>query len=242
MIQKTTAIILNIRKHTDRFNVLTVFSRHHGRLVFLSPAGSGKSARLAQSRLQPLSVIDIEFNHKQDFELQKLRSFSLHNVWGEIYFNPLKQAITIFLSEFLYKFLNASQPDEKIWNFIYYSLSYFDSLQSHISDFHIIFLVSLIRFSGIMPDIDNYSPGDFFDMRSGSFTDFPPLHSDCLQKDETAFAVKLMRLNYSTMHILRLNGGARLSIIENILKYYAIHFPGTSNLKSLPILHTLFHT
>lgn len=264
MTEKLTAIVLDITRHNDKLNVITLYTRSRGRLSFLSPAGAGKNGRLRQARLQPLAVIEADINFRNSSELQRLGSFSLHNVWRDLYFNPIKQLMTLFLSEFLNKLLRATMPDENLWDFIYKSLTLLDNMQTGIGNFHITFLSSLLPFVGIQPDHTQYMPGFLFDMQSGTFrrdnlyfensllknhvsesNSYIPGHtsdhSAILTGEEARFAATLCRLNFSNMRALRLSGQQRVNILQRLLQYYSFHFPGSGNLKSLDIIHELFH-
>lgn len=240
MIEKFTAIVLDITRHNDRHNIVTVFTRERGRVVFLSPCGSGKSGKMRQSRLQPLAVIEGDMRFSQTAELQKLGSFSLHEVWTDIYFNPIKQMIALFLSEFLNRLLRASMPDPDMWDYIESSLRLFDGMHTGVADFHISFMASLLPFAGIQPDASEYKPGMVFDMRAGVFADRLPPHPDYLQGDEARFASIVSRINFANVRALRLNSESRRRILGKLLSYYSIHYPGTANLRSLAVIGDVF--
>ncbi len=240
MTEKFKAIILDITRHTDKHNIVTVFSRTRGRIVFLSPCGSGRAGKIRQSRLQPLALIEGEMRFNHTAELQKLGAFALHDVWMDLYFHPVKRMMVLFLSEFLNKLLNASMPDENMWDFMADSLRLLDGMTHGISDFHIAFMASLLPFTGIQPDASQFEPGMMLDMRAGSFTDTVPPHNDYLKGEEARFAAVLSRVDFVSIKALHLNGELRRRILTRLLTYYAIHFPGTANLKSLPVLQDLF--
>lgn len=240
MTEKFQGIVLDIVRHSDRHNIVTLFTRSRGRVTFLSPAGGGKTSRLRQSRLMPLAVIEGDYNFRSNAELQKLGSFSMHRVWSDIYFHPVKRLIAIFLSEFLNRLLRATMPDESLWDYIVGSLMLLDGMKKGIADFHIIFLSSLLPFMGIQPDHAQYSRGKVLDMQAGMFTERLPAHGDVLQGNDARLAAVLCRVNFSNTRALRLNGELRGRILEVLLRYYGIHYPGTSALKSLEVIHEIF--
>lgn len=240
MTEKITGIILDITRHSDRLSIVTLYTRTRGRLSFLSPIGGGKAGRLRQSRLQPLSVIEADINFKPVAELQRLGSFSLHEVWSDIYFDPVKRLISLFLSEFLNRLLKATMPDELMWDYICDSLRLFDRMKSGTADFHITFLSSLLPFAGIQPDGSEYRAGMIFDMRAGTFSNSLPSHNEYLRGEEARFASLLCRLDFSNVRALHLNGKLRNRILDGMLHYYAIHYPGTSTLKSLDVIREIF--
>lgn len=240
MTEKFKAIILDITRHTDKHNIVTVFSRTRGRIVFLSPCGGGKVGKVRQSRLQPLAVIEGEMRFNQTAELQKLGAFVLHEVWTDLYFHPVKRMIVLFLSEFLNKLLRASMPDENMWDYMVTSFRLLDGMTHGIADFHIAFMASLLPFTGIQPDASQFESGMVLDMRAGSFTDTVPPHGDYLKEEEARFAALLSRVDFVSIKALHLNGEVRRKILTRLLTYYAIHFPGTANLKSLSVLQEIF--
>ena len=240
MTEKITGIVIDITRHSDKLSIVTLFTRTRGRLSFISPSGAGKAGRMRQTRLQPLAVIEADINFKPTSELQRLGNFNLSEVWTDLYFDPVKRTMALFLTEFLNRLLRATMPDENLWDYLLNSLRLFDRLRDGVADFHIAFLSSLLPFAGIQPDPSDYSEGAFFDMQAGRFSKIHPPHNDALSGEEARWAATLSRINFSNVRALRLNGGLRHNILEGILRYYAIHFPGTSNLKSLPVLHEIF--
>lgn len=242
MTEKFNGIVLDIRKHSDRHNIVTLFTRRHGRVSFLSSASGGKAGKIRTARLQPLAVIEGDMNFKPNSELQKLGSFSLSVVWNELYFHPVKQVVTLFLSEFLNRLLRASMPDENLWDYIVNSLTLFDRMESGIADFHIAFMASLLSFMGIQPDYSQYHKGYVFDLRSGMFAASMPSHPDFLSPQDAGVAALLCRLNFSNVRILRLDSNTRNAIVHGLLRYYGIHYPGSASLKSLDVIHDIFHS
>lgn len=242
MTEKFKGIVLDLTRHSDSHNIVTLYTPSRGRVAFLSAAGSSKAARLRAARLQPLSVIEGDFNFKPNAELQRLGTFALSEVWTDIYANPVKQLLCLFISEFLNRLLRASMPDQSLWDYVHGSLRFLDTMDSRLNDFHIVFLSSLLPFAGIQPDGADYSPGKYFDMQGGVFTESVPRHRDWLGGDEARFASLLGRINFANMRTLRLKSAERARALEALLHYYGLHFPGVSNLKSLQVIREIFHS
>ena len=240
MAEKIEGIVLNVRKYNDRNNIVTLFTRERGRLSFISPTGSGKVSNVRRARLQPLSVVSTDLNFKATAELQRLGSLSSSEIWTDIYFHPAKRVLTLFISEFLYRLLNASMPDKGLYEFLINSFRLLDGMREGIADFHIPFLVSLLSFSGIQPDITNYKAGYVFDFASGSFAGKEVATGPFLKEEEAKAVTFVMRLNFANMKKLRLTSVNRRQILYGLLNYYSFHFPGLGNLKSPDILREVF--
>lgn len=240
MREKIRGIVISIVRHTEKINIVSLYTRERGRLSFLSPRGSGKAGKLRDARLLPMAVIESDINFNPNKELQRLGSFSLLSVWNDIYFHPMKRDITLFISEFLNRLLLASMADPKLWDYVYNTFKLLDRSETRLADFHIVFLLSLLSFTGIRPDIRSYHPGEVFDMRTGSFSSRIPLHNDWINPEDSEKILFLCRLNFSNIKALKLTNSQRKNILNYLLKYYEIHYPGTSSLKSLDILSELY--
>ncbi len=57
---------------------------------------------------------------------------------------------------------------------------------------------------------------------------------------KTSFLPTLMRINFANARFFRFSGKERSELIDHILKYYGLHFPGSDNLKSLEIMKEIF--
>lgn len=239
-MERIAGIVLDVKKHNDRNNIVTLYTRSRGRMTFVSPVGTGRSAAARYARLLPLSAIETDVNVRAGQELQRLGAVAPLAVWHDIYSNPAKQAIALFLSEFLNRLLRESAPDERMWDFIFNSIRLLDNMEKATANFHLAFLISLMPYSGIFPDTSGYEEGDSFDMRSASFEAFLPAHGDCLTGDEARAVVTLSRMTFYNARLFRLTPPQRTRALRQILKYYSIHYPGTSQLKSLDILTEIF--
>lgn len=242
MNEKFRGIVIDVTRYNEKTDIVTLFTLKRGRVSFVSPRGSGKSGKVRQSRLLPLAVLEGEMNFRDGRELQTLGQFSLSDVRSDIYFNPVKTMLAMFVSEFLNKLLRAAMPDAPLWHYIEESISLLDRMDRGLGNFHIVFLASLLPFAGIQPDGTQWEEGWYFDMQSGVFTESRPLHRDWLCGEEAAFASKLCRMDFSNSRVLRLDSEARNRILNGLLHYYGIHYPGADNLKSLSVIREVFHT
>ena len=239
-IEKVIGIVTDVVRHSDRHNVVTLFTRDHGRVALLSSTGSGKTARLRNAALMPLSVIsaDINFNHTRD--LQFLGKFAREVLWKDLYFNPVKSAVGIFLAEFLNAYLRESPPDRHVWEFVVRAVAQLDSCRKGIANFHIAFLIDFLSFAGIRPDLTEWSDDCWFDMQGGTMSIFPPPHRNVLTPAQARILPLLSRLNLRTSGVYRFNASERRELLRGLLNYYSLHFPGLATLKSPAVLAEVF--
>lgn len=235
MGEKIRGIVVDVRRHNDNTDVVTLFTPKLGRISFLSAASASKAGKMRRARLQPLAIINTEIKYNPNKELHRLGAFSLETVWTGLYSHPHKQLIVMFVAEFLNRLLRASMPDENLWEFIGNSIAYFDKQQRGVNDFTVAFLASLLPFAGIQPDGREYRPGYYFDMQEGRFSEERPSHPDYLEGREAAFAALLTRINFTNIKVLKLQTSQRSQIIRGLLRYYSIHFPGVAMMKTFPL-------
>ncbi len=245
MKQHISGIVLGTVRHSDRHNVTNVYTRERGRMAFLSPAGSSKSSRQTAARLQPLSIIEAEANISPTRELHILSAILPIKVWKTLYYDPFKSSVVMFLSEFLTKLLREAPSEPRLWDFIANSMSILDATDNRIAtaNFHITFLISLSFMMGIQPDVSEYGDGMEFDMKSGTMAyPFSAISHNGIRLDayKTSFLPTILRINFANARFFRFSGKERSELLDHILKYYGLHFPGSDNLKSLEIMKEIF--
>ncbi|MDE6380208.1 MAG: DNA repair protein RecO C-terminal domain-containing protein [Muribaculaceae bacterium] len=246
MKEKITGIVLATVRHSDRHNVTGIYTRERGRIAFLTPAGSSRQSRQTAACFQPLSIIEAQVSINPTRELHIPSTVARGEIWRTIYYEPMKMTIVMFLSEFLNRLLHDSPAEPTLWDFIMQSIRLLDATddETSIANFHIAFLIGLMRLTGIYPDLEGYAEGMEFDMKSGRMALPFSLQGGTrglrIDAERSKALPTLMRINYANSRRFRLNGHERSEILDNILRYYGCHFPGSDRLKSLEILKELF--
>lgn len=239
-IEKINCIVTDLTKHSDRHNVVTVFTRERGKVSLLASAGNGKTARIRNAALMPLSVISADINFSSTRELQFLGRFSRPILWKDIYFNPVKSAVALFLSEFLNVYLRQSPPDERLWDFIVVAIDTLDKTGSGIANFHLAFLIEFLSYAGIRPDLTDWRPDAWFDLQGGAMTIFPPAHRNYIEPSRVGILPILARMNLRTARVFHFSATQRRQLLQTLLHYYSLHFPGMGSLKSPEVLAEVF--
>lgn len=240
MQQKIRGIVLQTVRHNDRHNIVTLYTESHGRVAFLSPASSGKAGRLRNAMLSPLAVVEADVRFSATRDLQYLGSVSTPEAWRNLYFDPDKISMTFFLTDLLTALLRTAPPDKSLFTFLRNAVAMLDALRRGVANFHICFLLRLLPFMGIGPDYESYRPGTVFNMREGTFDDRTPDHHDYLPVAESALIPLFSRMTFDNLHAFQLSVGDRRRILTILMRYYSLHLPVPSRLKSLEILTELY--
>ena len=129
------------------------------------------------------------------------------------------------------------ESDSKIFNFIKESLIWFENSEK-FSNFHILFLIYLTNFLGILPE-KNTNNYPFFDIENGNFTSTSN-SSNCIDGKVIEDFSLILGTKFDYLNEVLTNVNQRRNMIDLILKYYQIHVPGFKIPKSIGILNDLF--
>lgn len=248
MLVKTEAIVLHSFKYGETRMVVDVFSRETGRLSLIATLPKTQKGRLKKQYFQPMTLLEITFDHRQRVQLQQLKDARLLAAWISIPFTPEKLALSLFTAEFLYHALRSEQQNEPLFAYICDSLQWLDAVEADYANFHLTFLMRLSRFLGFFPNLKeagnrSQESGELlFDLREGRFCTEVPLHKDFLKPSEASLIQLMMRMDFPTMHLYKLSRHDRNRIVEVLLQYYRLHIPQFPELKSLGVLQELWST
>lgn len=245
--EKIKGIVIGSLRHNDRHNIVTMLTESRGRMAFLSPVAKGKGAGNARNaRLAPLAFVETEVNFNATRDLQFLGVVRPLKVWRTIYFDPDKISMTFFMEDILTQLLRTSPPDEALFGYVAEAVAALDDADTvhlgrqAVANFHICFMIGLLPFLGIEPDLSDYERGDYFDMRAGGFVAGMPLHRDFIGAERCGGLLKLARMRFGNMRAFRMSGEQRVEIVQELARYYAIHLPVPTRIKSLDVLSEIY--
>ncbi len=239
MYERIDCIALRLVKHSDRSSILSAYTRQRGRMSFLVPAGNGKEAARRRAVLMPGSRFSCVANIREGNQIPNMRDVMPR---GEVnvFPDPVKSATTLFIADFMNTLLREQLPDELMFEYCDSMLAFHDSSTKGIANFHLLFMIRMMHFAGIEPDVSTYSPGYLFDMVDGVFRDSAPLHGKYLERHEAQAVANLLRMNHRNMSRWKLSASQRNQILDRLIEYYSLHFSSLRSMKSLDVLRSLF--
>lgn len=146
MKQTTDAIVLGLRKHSDKMSVLHVYSRSEGRLALQLYGAHGKHK--VRAAYQPLSVVEITYDAQPTRPMAAIASIDPVFLPEQVYGDIRKQTVSLFVTEVLMLTLTHPMRDEQTYEFI-------DSFVHELNDtstpenMHISFMLRLGELLGI---------------------------------------------------------------------------------------------
>jgi DNA repair protein RecO (recombination protein O) len=239
MVEKFDGIVLRTQKYSDSLMVADMYTRSRGRLSFLVPVSHSRRSKVRSVLFQPLSMLSLTASYKKG-SMSRVQEVQPYSMLLSVQSDAVKSSIALYLSELLAYSLRESGEDEALFNFLDRSFTLLDTLEAGYSDFHLVFMVQLLRYLGIYPNLDGFTQHSYIDLQQGCAVSVHPLHGNFLMPADAAPFVGLLRTGYENMHLLSLNRELRGKYLATLITYYRLHIPDFPKLKSLDVLRELF--
>ena len=240
MLVKTHAIVLRSLKYGDNQLITDLLTEAFGRVSFVSSIPRTQKAKIKKQLFQPLTLLEIEFDHRPNARLQRLRDARMTYPFTSIPYSEAKLAIALFVAEFLSHATRDEQQNVSLYKYVETSVRWLDGAQHALANFHLAFMIRLSRFLGFYPNLDDYTRGCLFDLRSGCFVASIPMHNDYLQPDDAAQMANLMRITPQTMHLFGFSHHERNRCTQLAINFYRLHIPSFPELKSFDVLRAVY--
>ncbi|MBQ3730715.1 MAG: DNA repair protein RecO, partial [Muribaculaceae bacterium] len=240
MYEKLRGIVLNTIRYSDKHNIVHIYTDVHGLMSFAVPLGKTQAARMRNALLMPLSLVDMEAATRHGRELAVMREVRRNYPLATIYGDPVKNAIALFISELLAHVIQEPEGNEPLFRYIEQSVQLLEQMPGQVANFHICFLYHLGAHLGIMPNLETYRKGRWFDMTDGVFTTAAVGGHAMLQPQEAQVIYLLSRMTFSNMAVFRFNREERNRMLDVIINYYRLHNAAIGTLRSPDILKQLF--
>lgn len=236
---KTTGIVLHTLKHKDATTIVTLYTREFGRVSYLVYGINKKRALCRPAHLQALSILELDVLHNSKKNIHQIKDLHAAYTFKGIPYDPIKNAVALFIAELLYRSLKQREPDDTVFLFLENAIQQLDCCESGISNFHLVFMLKLSLFLGFAPNMEEQN-GVYFDLMNGVFLSNKPLHPHFLPEETTVDFTALLCLDFSTLDQLLIGRQKRVKLLEGLVAYYRLHIPEFQGLHSLAVLQTLF--
>ncbi|MFM2212888.1 MAG: repair protein RecO [Bacteroidota bacterium] len=236
MLVKTKAIVISSLKFQEKSLIVKCLTLSDGlKSYFVPNAFAAKKSNQKIAYFQPLTVLEIEANHKNKGTLEHFKEIKLAHAYQSISTNILKSTIVMFLSEIMHHSIHEEEKNEDLFLFLESALLWLDA-HEEVANFHLILLVEMSKFLGFYPDTSN-SEYPFFEKNEGIF--IPQQSISCLNEQETHLFKRLLEVKFDSDQKI-FAGIERQALLKILLSYYAIHLDGFKNPKSLEVLKEVF--
>ena len=215
MDHHTRLIILKTTKIGERSLVLHALSPDWGRRSFIASVPKGGGMAL----FQPLSVLDAEIKENPRSDLWRVHALSASHPLTGIRTSAAKNAMTLFMSEVLYRTIRDGAREEGLFEWCERSILTLDALEGDYANFHLRFLLEFAAALGFSPSLEDLMP--FAGERLGELK-------------------ALLRSDFGACMLIPLSGETRSEIAEILLRYLGYHTETRIEARSLRVLRELF--
>jgi DNA repair protein RecO (recombination protein O) len=223
------AIVLQAIKHGDKKFILKLYTHDSG----LVTAAVALNKNVKQANIFPLSLINVELVLKQNKEVHQVTEASSYYILSNIPGSLSKLSIAQFINEILIKSIKESATNQHLFDFIESCLVYLNDTETEFINLHLYFLSELTKFFGVEPH-NNYSlQTPYFDCREGHFSSMSLAFPLGLGKEDSLLFSEFLKINVLKQKI---SNEQRHIILDVLLAYYRLHFPGFNTIKSLEVL------
>ncbi len=238
MLAKTRALILGSVKYGDNSLIVKAYTQETGIKSFIVGSIHSKKGVLKPAMVQALSQLDLVYYAKGKGELKRIKEASMTHHYSELWFDPVKSSLAMFLAEILAHVLKEEETNPGLFDFISEAFIELDTLNEGIGNFHLFFLLRLTGFLGFAPQMP-LSGQEYFDLQSGVYSSSNLEHYHYLNKDETKLWLQMQEAEKANSLKMGLTKAGRSRLLEFMLSYYRLHITDFGQLRSLQVLKTL---
>lgn len=238
MIISTKAIVLSKIRFKDNDLIVKCYTESKGVLSFMvKNTLSSKKGKLKSAYFQPLSMLQIELDYKDNRDLQYFKNIGLLHAFQSLHTVIIKSTVAMFLAELLNMTLREEEANPSLFSYIETTLLWFDTIE-HCSTFHHKFLLGLTKYIGFSPDISAANL-PYFNLEEGKYqTTNNGAH--CISGEKLILFNTLLGTNFDTLVDKPMNSTQKQELLKMILLYFKLHLQGFKSPKSLAILNQVF--
>ena len=238
MLVKTRAIIIHSIRYREADLIVKAYTKSNGLKSYLVRGVlKSKKGKLRASMFQPLTILDLEANHKDKGTLENIREAKVNPAYQTLTGNIYKSSIAMFLAEVLHQAIQEEEQNQALYQFLEESFLWLDTNEKY-ANFHLLFMVKLSSFLGFYPH--QYDPDlPYFNLLDGEYQ-LDDTNKYCIQNENSALLKQFLLVNYDEVPSIKLNQSKRKNFIEMLILYFELHLHGFKKPRSLDILHQLF--
>jgi DNA repair protein RecO (recombination protein O) len=157
--------------------------------------------------------------------------------YSTLHSDIVKSTMAFFLAEMLSNSIFEEEANAELFSFVEAAMQWLDH-NHEVSNFHLVFLVSLTKYLGFYPDTSSpHLP--YFDLVEGSFIEEVSLNP-LVKEDNLYYFKKVLETDFDEMHSLKMNKARRQELLKILLLYFELHLQGFRRPKSIAILNEVF--
>lgn len=240
MIVTTKAIVLSKIKYKDHDLIIKCYTENFGVITYLvRNALKTRKGKFKSAYFQPLSLLEIEADHKESRSLQYLRDIKLHAYYSSLHTNVIKSSTAMFLSEVLSNILVEEEKNETLYSFLETTMIWFDETETN-TNFHLLFLTKLTKYLGFYPESPKIGNSTYFNLEEGKFQN-TKTNIYCITGNNLTILKQCLGIKFDDSKSLEISSSQKRDFLSMILLYFKLHLDGFKHPKSISILNQVFN-
>ena len=243
-LHKTKGIVLRSVKYGETSVVVTIFTEAFGIQSYMVN-GVRVQTKRSQSKInlfQPSAILQMVVYRNELKNLQRIKESGWAHLYEHIFFDVIKNAVAMFITELLLKCLKQPETGGDLFEFAEDVLLHLDkSEEAEMANYPLFFAVHFATFLGLRI-ADNYSAiNNVLDLQEGLFVAQRPDHRYFLETPYSLIVAQLLRIMQPhELSQIKINKEIRRFLLNGFQNYYALHIQDFGTLRSLPVLQTVF--
>ena len=247
MTHKTKGIILRAIRYGETSLIVTVFTELFGMQTYIiNGIRTSKRSGARAAMFQPGAILDMEVYHNALKSMHRIKESNWSHLFNNIHSDVIKNSITLFVTELLYKSLKQPEQNTDLFNFCEDALLQLDLAENTATaNFPLFFSLHLAEFLGFkIAGIKNNSSLNeadlYIDLKEGEFIDHQPLHPYFVEGKKALLTAELLNCRlFQELEELKLNQLLRRELLLKYMEYYALHIPDFGQMKTLGVLQEI---
>lgn len=239
MLITTRAIVLSALKYGEADLIVKCFTMQSGlKTYLLRRVLKAKKGKLKGSLFQPLTLLEVEANHKDKGTMESMREAKIYLPYKTLHTDIIKSSVVFFLAEMLRNSVVEEEANHGLYEFLETSLAWFDDHEA-TGNFHLLFLLKLTRHLGFYPD-HSHIDRPVFNLLDGTFQHVET-NAYCVSGEKLEILKQLLGTDFDTLSGIKINQTSRSGVLLMLLDYYQLHLQGFKKPISLSVLNEIFN-
>ncbi len=229
MLVHCQGFVIRVFKHTDRSMIMRCFTDQFGLRSYVVRY----SKKTPRSLFQPLTLLSMSVQERNDRDLQQLKEVSLVKSSPGQSGNMLKSTLSLFIQEFLVHALREESGDSSLFTLLAQTVTVLDLNPGPWTAHQ--FLIAFGNHMGILPPPPD-NAATWFDLEEGSYSALQPAHIHCFGAPWSQILPALQLAQFGEDPALTCTADERRDMLDKLLLIFRYHTQRKFELRSPKML------
>lgn len=227
MLTKTEGIVLRCYNYKDNKYLAHILTQEHGIVTYAVYAPQSKRSRTRMSYFQPLTLLEIDAEHKPNRTIQAIKELRPVSTGMNILSSPRKIALAMFVAEVTNACILPENPDAELYSSLRSVVESLDSDTPPDGHFALRFMISLSDYLGFNPthDAERLVVNEFL--------------NSAKEPDERELFLRLIEAQKSGEERV-FTHTERQILLRAMLRYFKFNLPDMPQIHSAEVLEAVF--